>query len=376
MPMTHLVYVTTSFKPGAIPNIFAAILPFVTKQFRVTVVVFEEEPPPYHQYHYLKDLGVTFHFLNKRKIDVYGTFKALRRCLLSIHPDILHSHLARADIITALVNRGHIPHIATFHSVPANFSWVTRLFLYFTDRWISHRTGVSNTVIAEFYRKPWLKSSHSVVYNPLNGEASLHRGCSPLELRNRFGIPPAAPLLACVGRLVPAKGHETLLRAFALLLKEVPSVYLIIAGSGPLEKSLKKRATQLGIQQHIVWTGFYTPVRDIFTAADVVVFPSRWEGMGLVPLEALLEGRPLVVSDLPVLRECIPPGPGVRFVPPDRPGELAAAMRSMLDVAPHLPREYFEKAWITLQEQYSPYRIAESYLLLYHKITQGRNGSP
>ena len=364
--MPHLVYVTTSFKPGAIPNIFAAIIPFIIKKFRISIVVFEEKPEVYPQYTAFIEQGVNFYFLNKKKYNVVGTFLSLRRMLASLKPDIIHSHLARADIITALTNRGNIPHLATFHSVPANFSWVTRIFLYFTDRWISHRTGVSETVISEFYRKPWLKSSHSVIYNPLNSEStSPQKGNPSSDIRNRFGIPHKAPLLACVGRLVPAKGHETLLRAFALLLKEKPEAHLIIAGSGPLEKPLKKLAIKLGIQKNLPWAGFYTPARDIFMAADVVVFPSRWEGMGLVPLEALLVGRPLVVSDLPVLRECIPEGEGVLFVSPNRPEDLAHAMARMLNASPTLPGEYFEKARRAILERYSPQGIAERYIQLY-----------
>ncbi|TCW60521.1 glycosyltransferase family 4 protein [Treponema sp. J25] len=363
--MPHLVYVTTSFKPGAIPNIFAAIIPFIIKKFRISIVVFEESPEAYPQYRALIEQGVNFYFLNKKKYNIVGTLLALRRMLASLKPDIIHSHLARADIITALVNRGNIPHIATFHSVPANFSWVTRLFLYFTDRWISHRTGVSETVISEFYRKPWLKSPHSVIYNPLNDVSSSPGKQSPSEIRARFGIPEKAPLFACVGRLVPAKGHTTLLRAFAFLLKEVPQAHLIIAGSGPLEKSLKKLAKKLDIEKNLRWAGFYTPARDIFMAADVVVFPSRWEGMGLVPLEALLVGRPLVVSNLPVLRECIPEGEGVLFVSPDRPDDLAQSMASMLNASPTLPKKYFEKAHKIIQERYSPQGIAERYIQLY-----------
>lgn len=372
--MPHLVYITTSFKPGAIPNIFSAILPFIIKKFRISIVVFEEKPEAYPQYTALIEQGVAFYFLNKKKYNVVGTFLALQRMLVALQPDIIHSHLARADIITALVNRGKIPHIATFHSVPANFSWVTRIFLYFIDQLIFHRTGVSETVISEFYRKPWLKSPQSVIYNPLNDVSFSPGKQSPSELRATLGIPPEAPLFVCVGRLVPAKGHETLLRAFAFLLKEVPQAHLIIAGSGPLEKPLKKLAKKLCIEKNLRWAGFYTPARDIFMAADVVVFPSRWEGMGLVPLEALLAGRPLVVSNLPVLRECIPEGEGVLFVSPDHPDNLAEAMNRMLRATPTLPMEYFEKAHEIIRERYSPQRIAESYLQLYIQTLSKRKG--
>lgn len=361
--MLHLVYITTSFKPGAIPNIFSEILPYIIKYYKVSIIVFEEEPDIYSEYSMIKNLGINFYFLKCKKWQICKTYITLRRCIKSIQPDIIHSHLGRADIISTLANWKKIPHIGTFHSVRKNFSPVTLLMFKIIDPLIDIRTGVSQTVIDDFYISFFLKSLHRVIYNPVSANRLkiLH---TVDELRTIFSIPKDAKIIACIGRLVPAKGHRYLLHAFAEIYNEIKTAYLIIAGDGPLYSELQDLAITLNIIDRVKFIGFYTPPSDIINLAQLVVFPSLWEGMGLVPLEALLLSRPIIASDLPVLRECIPDGEGVYFVEPGNSKALAKAIKIMIQKLDY--EAYFKHVIPIITNKYHAKTIADQYTEIYN----------
>lgn len=129
-------------------------------------------------------------------------------------------------------------------------------------------------------------------------------------------IPESTELsVLCVGRLVPQKGHDTAIRAVAAALRRGVDVRLTIHGEGPLRTSLLELAMSLGVEQHVSLPGPIRDVREAHREHQAFLFPSRWEGQGNALLEAMACARPVIVSDIPVLREVV--GPVGRFVPPD-----------------------------------------------------------
>ena len=370
--MLHLAYITTSFKPGAIPNIISEILPFIITDYKISIIVFENEPDIYTEYTSIKNIGISFYFLNCKKRNIFKTYLKLRNCLKTINPDLIHSHLGRADIISALVNLKRLPHIGTFHSVRKNFSPLTLLMFKIIDPLLDFRTGVSQTVIDDFYSSSFLKSPHRVIYNPVStNRLKINRKAD--ELKTRFSIPENATIIACIGRLVSAKGHIYLLNAFTEIYKNMKSAYLIIAGDGPLYSDLQNLAKNLNISDRVIFIGFYTPPSDIINLSKLVVFPSLWEGMGLVPLEALLLSRPIIASNLPVLRECIPDGNGVYFVEPCNSKELAKAMKFMLEKRCDDYEPYFTKTIPIITNKYHAKTIAQQYMDIYNSVLTNRS---
>lgn len=114
-------------------------------------------------------------------------------------------------------------------------------------------------------------------------------------------------LLFYVGRLVYEKGIHILIEAMPLIIQSVPQAKLIIAGTGPMRQQLEAQAAQLGLQEHILFAGFVQDeARDAWIAASsVCVFPSLYEPFGIVALEAMRFGTPVVVSDTGGLAEII-----------------------------------------------------------------------
>jgi glycosyltransferase involved in cell wall biosynthesis len=123
-------------------------------------------------------------------------------------------------------------------------------------------------------------------------------------IRREFGIAPDAPLIASVSRLFSWKGQRELLQAFAAARAQLPALKLLIVGAdereahtGSFTEELKALAAQLGVTEHVVFTGARSDVAKIMAACDVFTLPSFEEPFGLVFLEAMAMRRPIAALD-------------------------------------------------------------------------------
>ena len=151
------------------------------------------------------------------------------------------------------------------------------------------------------------------------------------DARRRRGLPLDHAVLLWVGRLVPVKGVDTLLRAVAVLREQYPALVLCIAGDGPDASSLRALSAQLGIDSLVRWLGNvdHADLPNWYRAADVTVLPSLSEGVPNVLLESIACGTPFVASNVGSISE-IADDSCDRLVPPGRAEELAAALATVL----------------------------------------------
>ncbi|GAA2349376.1 glycosyltransferase family 4 protein [Streptomyces kunmingensis] len=241
-------------------------------------------------------------------------------------PDLIHAHSAKAGLITRLVVRGRVPTVFQPHAwsfeavrgVPARMAlnwerlgarWASRLVCVSRAE---QRTGRSRGIEAEWRLVP----------NGVDLER-FHPAAPPDTEPHGSGD---GPLVVCVGRLCRQKGQDLLVRAWKDVLRELPRARLVLVGDGPEAERLKAAAPRT--------VSFAGPVDDPvpwYRAADLVVMPSRWEGMALAPLEAMACGSPVLVTDVAGARESLPP-PLARacVVPPEDTAALARALVRLL----------------------------------------------
>ena len=181
-----------------------------------------------------------------------------------------------------------------------------------------------------------------LVFRPLNCDQE-EEMLAHEELRRRYGADDEdalcgqpsekTPLLLAVGRLVARKGHRTLLRSMPHILVKHPGARLCIIGRGHMRKTLMKQAKKLGVGHAVtIMDGMpFDELAQHFRSADLVVYPSYYEGQGLIPLEALASGTPVVTVDQEPLTEMIDSTVGELFKCGDERDLAAAVIRSLDD---------------------------------------------
>lgn len=116
------------------------------------------------------------------------------------------------------------------------------------------------------------------------------------RLRAELGISEGALVVGHVGRFAYQKNHEFLLAVFAEVLKSRPDAHLVLIGTGELESATRASAAKLGIVASTHFLGLRTDAYDYYSVMDAFVFPSRFEGLGLVAIEAQASGLPALCS--------------------------------------------------------------------------------
>jgi len=191
------------------------------------------------------------------------------------------------------------------------------------------------------------------------------------RFRRDIGIAPATPLVLYVGRVAFEKNIDFLVRSFKTALSLEPSALLLIAGEGPAQASIRALAVQLGIAASVRFVGYLerdSVLLDCYAAADIFVFASRTETQGLVLLEAMAQGTP-VVSIAALGTTSILAGERGAVVVPEDKDAFAQAVVSLL----HDPRR---RARLSLEgreyaQTWSSLRMAQRLAAVYAEVNHG-----
>jgi len=248
-------------------------------------------------------------------------------------PDVLHTHLLKADALGALASIGGRTGavISSKHNDErALLSWPISIAHGLLAR-RAVRTIALSEHVAQFVARHGRVHPTRIrrVYYGVD-PAALQPRRDRGTVRRELGLPQDAPLLVCVGRLAPQKDHPTLLAALAQL---PPDVMLLVVGGDPFgdgEARLQELARRLGLTERARFLGIRHDVPDLLGASDLFVLPSLWEGLGLVFLEAMAVELPVVASNVSAIPEVIEDGATGWLVPPADPVRLARTIAAAL----------------------------------------------
>ncbi|MEV6940865.1 glycosyltransferase [Streptomyces sp. NPDC051172] len=251
-----------------------------------------------------------------------GEVRRLARILREVRPHLVHAHSAKAGLAARLAVRGSLPTVFQPHawSFEAAEGVVARLALGWERsgaRWATRIVCVS-----EAERRTGERCGISAPWRVVPN------GVDTLRFRPEGDVSRSGPgpLVVCVGRLCRQKGQDVLLQAWPEVERQVAGARLVLVGEGPDADRLRSCAPASA-----VFAGAAPDAAPWYRAADVVVLPSRWEGMALAPLEAMACARPVVVTDVDGARESLPPEQlPYCLVPPEEPGALARALTALL----------------------------------------------
>jgi 1,2-diacylglycerol 3-alpha-glucosyltransferase len=198
------------------------------------------------------------------------------------------------------------------------------------------------------------------------GAESFVRG-EGARFRQKFSLPADRPLLLYVGRVAFEKNIDFLLRMFVRLRARRPNALFAIAGEGPARPHLERLARDLGIHESVRFIGYLDRARDLpdcYAAGDAFVFASRTETQGLVLLEAMAQGTPVVsIAELGT-RSILTEGSGA-YVVPEEEEVFAAAVAEAL----HLPAAAERRAQLRAHaESWASLGMARRMLAFYERV--------
>lgn len=268
--------------------------------------------------------------------DVIAT-ATLAAHLADLRPDVIHNHMYRAEIVgtKAAIALGEAGHrrpwvLSTVHSSRVRSTDDMDALVRLTAE-MDHLIVVSNAIDRKVVDEGRTAAPRSLIYNGVDLQRYDHQEpcCT---LRDEYRMEPDSPIVGVVGRLEPEKGHPTLLEAWPLVLRAVPSAYLLVVGEGSRREALEEQARDLGIADRVVFTGRRDDVPAVTAALDVAVLPSYREAQGLTILEAMALSRPVVASNVGGIPEMVVhEQTGLLAEPHDAAGLAAAIVRLLTD---------------------------------------------
>jgi glycosyltransferase involved in cell wall biosynthesis len=150
-------------------------------------------------------------------------------------------------------------------------------------------------------------------------------------IRESLGIPDSAPMIGTVSNFRVEKGHRYLLEAAVLVRKTFPDARFVLVGHGPLESALRHQVRQLGLQDHVIFTGARDDAPRLAASFDLFALPSIHEGLSIALVEALAVGTPAVVTSTGGVIEVVSDGINAVVVPPRNPMALGNAIVDLLN---------------------------------------------
>ncbi|VVC04083.1 D-inositol-3-phosphate glycosyltransferase [Candidatus Burarchaeum australiense] len=303
--------------------------------------------------------------------------------------DIIHTHGMASMGLAALATsvRLHLPLVGTFHTmVPDATHYISksqtvgRIGKNLAWRYLKWYYGKCDSVIApsrwvaKILEEKGIGNVH-VVHPGIDVEKFSPR-VSGREFRKKHRLGDA-PVVLHVGRVAFEKNLEVLIKSAIFVLEEMPDCKFVIAGRGPAEKAYKEMVRKEGMERAFVFTGFVPDeeLPQVYAAADVMAFPSTFETLGIVALEAMACGVPVACADHEPLKEMVEEGRNGAIFDPEQPEECADAI-----VRVYKRRRRLASAARKTAQKYDLRKCADNLMdvyrgTLYNKTNSTRRGN-
>lgn len=264
-----------------------------------------------------------------------GVVRRVGRRIAASGADILHTHDYKANILGGLAARRPdraLPWVATVH---LHTGTSRRLRMYrtldlFLLRLADRVITVSRDQCHMLLKRGVDRRRLVLIPTVLDSRGFAARTADPAATRAALGLAPGAPVITVIGRLTAQKGIDSFIEAAHRVRAVHADACFLVVGSGPLAETFELQAEALGLNGAVQFLGYQAEVAPILGASDVVVLPSRAEGLPLVLLEALAASRPVVASRVGGIPDIVRDGETGLLIPPNSPEHLAEQVLALL----------------------------------------------
>ena len=363
----HVAHVITSFAANGPGMVLAYLFPHLRKSgVKLTAIALDDLPGPSVDQR-LREAGAETATLGMHGwLDVMIT-ERLAETFKQHQPDLVHTHLLRADLFgRSVALQSGIPFVTTVHSTdPYRSKW----YLWPLNR-LERRTLKRCKRVICISKAVQEYTCRTTGLDP-NLCKIIPSGIDPEENQNVSATQPEQKdrpfTVGAIGDLTRQKGHRILVEAVRYLKDDSRC---LIAGQGPLRRKLGKLAGSLDIGNRVKFLGWVDDIKAFLAGLDVFVAPSLIEGQSLAVLEAMAAGLPVVASRVGGLPEVVQDGVTGLLAAPGNPLELQEAIKVLRD-DPSRRRDMGQAGRERVQEHFTSARMAEGYLQVYEKVLKG-----
>ena len=270
------------------------------------------------------------------------TYRALVRRLRELNPDIVHTHSSKAGILGrwAAHRAGAGAIIHTIHGL--SFTASTRPAINWAYKWLERRAApITKTIVcvADAMRDQSLRAGigdpdqYVTVYSGMDTHPFLHPPVAREQIRARLNIEPHHIVAGTVARLFHLKGHDDLLDIAPELCQRYPNLRFLWIGEGILREQFERRMSEMNLRGRFILTGLVPPtqVPELVNAMDVLVHPSRREGLARAIPQGQLAGCPAIAYDIDGNREGLIPEETGFIIPPFEVAALKEKLAMLLE---------------------------------------------
>lgn len=283
---------------GGIESFIKTLYSGIDKDEYVFDFIINKNITPYFLEDY-KKAGSKFYYISSRKMTPYQNILDIKKIFQKKNIDAFHFHgntLSYKTPIIQSINKG-IPTIVHSHSSNTGTSLITSYLHARNKKRISSKNIAKIAVSDKAGEWFFDKENYRIINNGI--DLATHRYSQ--EKREKFrrdnGALEDDYLIVHIGSFTPVKNHLFLLKVFLKFNRIRPNSKLILVGKGQLEKEIKEHAENMGLAENVLFLGLRTDISDIFSGADLFLFPSLYEGFPLVALEAQTSGIDMIMSD-------------------------------------------------------------------------------
>jgi len=304
--------------------------------------------------------------LRRELVDDAGRCLELVSAIRKHQIDLVHQNQGPTPyaIVAALITG--VPTVC-HHRAIRTPSLLARSLTRFVDASICISGFVSRTI------DPWLRSRRVWL---------VHNSLVVPDARPELPGPRRDPIVVAVGRFVEWKGQHVVIDAIPAVLKEIPGARFRIVGASisahatTYERRLKQRVRELELEEHVTFTGFISDVPSIYRDCDLAIHAATsGEPFGLVLVEAMAYGVPLIASDGGAGPEIVEPGVSGILVPPGDAAKLAAEIVRVLSDR-ELACRLAEDGFARVSEHFDVAREAREVLEVYESVFATRSAAP
>jgi len=286
-----------------------------------------------------KNRGIKFKPINMPKLFRQKYLKPLVEFVREEKFNIIHSHGGVAGFYGRLAKK-HIPEVKVVHAIHGihylnTFNIIRNIvtktieqyLVQFTDMTICETESDLKTAIKIKITDP---GKSIVINNGINLARFAKFPPHDEQLAASLGIKQGDFVIGNISRFDIQKNQRLIIKAASILTKKYPHLKFVLVGDGKLLDNAKLIAKQSQLENIVIFTGAQTELIKYYSLFDIFVFPTLWEGMPYVMIEALAAGCPLICSGIPNLREIINETESALFIDPRNVNSLVEAIEKLL----------------------------------------------